>query len=164
MGYQPVKLIYNSYQPSQLEVGMLFAMDVTINEHSYLHLRKLEKLPRDIEEYLQHNGLPVKPYFIRSIDSNPDVAPEVVAYPDQIAYYEQDGQLFDFTVDDMNYICMEDDGYIGLYFDDETDKPVLEDGRVVVTSMDNVFDAETQEWLEADLIEDDDWDWEEEQL
>jgi hypothetical protein len=164
MAYQPVKLIYNSYQPSQLEVGMLFAMNVTINEHSYLHLRKLEKLPRDIEVYLQHNGLPVKPYFIRSIDSNPDVPPEVVGYPDQIAYYEQDGQLFDFTVDDMNYICMEDDGYIGLYFDDETDKPVLEDGRVVVTSMDNVFDAETQEWLEADLIEDDDWDWEEEQL
>lgn len=164
MSYQPVKLIYNSYQPTNLEVGMLFAMDVTINEHSYLHLRKLEKLPRDIEEYLQHNGLPVKPYFIRSIDSNPDVAPEVVAYPDQIAYYEQDGQLFDFTVDDMNYICMEDDGYIGLYFDDETDQPVLEDGRVVVTSMDNVFDAETQEWLEADLIDDSDWDWEEEQL
>jgi hypothetical protein len=164
MAYQPVKLIYNSYQPSQLEVGMLFAMNVTINDHSYLHLRKLEKLPRDIEEYLQHNGLPVKPYFIRSIDSNPDVAPEVVAYPDQIAYYEQDGQLFDFTVDDMNYICMEDDGYIGLYFDDETNQPVLEDGRVVVTSMDNVFDAETQEWLEADLIENDDWDWEEEQL
>lgn len=164
MGYQPVKLIYNSYQPPQLEVGMLFAMSVTINDHSYLHLRKLEKLPRDIEEYLQHNGLPVKPYFIRSIDSNPDVAPEVVAYPDQIAYYEQDGQLFDFTVDDMNYICMEDDGYIGLYFDDETNQPVLEDGLVVLTSMDNVFDAEAQEWLEADLIENDDWDWEEEQL
>lgn len=164
MAYQPVKLIYNSYQPPQLEVGMLFAMSVTINDHSYLHLRKLEKLPRDIEEYLQHNGLPVKPYFIRSIDSNPDVAPEVVAYPDQIAYYEQDGQLFDFTVDDMNYICMEDDGYIGLYFDDETNQPVLEDGLVVLTSMDNVFDAETQEWLEADLIENDDWDWEEEQL
>ena len=164
MGYQPVKLIYNSYQPSQLEVGMLFAMNVTINEHSYLHLRKLEKLPRDIEEYLQHNGLPVKPYFIRSIDSNPDVAPEVVAYPDQIAYYEQDGQLFDFTIDDMNYINLEDEGYIGLYFDDETNQPVLEDGRVVVTSMDNVFDAEEQEWVEHDLIENDDWDWEEEQL
>jgi hypothetical protein len=156
MGYQPVKLIYNSFQPPQLEVGMLFAMNVTINEHSYLHLRKLEKLPRDIEEYLQHNGLPVKPYFIRSIDSNPDVAPEVVAYPDQIAYYEQDGQLFDFTVDDMNYINIEDDGYIGLYFDDETDQPVLEDGRVVVTSMDNIFDADDQDWKEHDLIED--WD------
>jgi hypothetical protein len=164
MAYQPVKLIYNSYQPSQLEVGMLFAMNVTINDHSYLHLRKLEKLPRDIEEYLQHNGLPVKPYFIRSIDSNPDVAPEVVAYPDQIAYYEQDGQLFDFTVDDMNYLCMEDDGYIGLYFDDETNQPVLEDGFVVVTSMDNVFDADDVEWEDHDLIETDDWDWEEEQL
>jgi len=156
MGYQPVKLIYNSFQPSQLEVGMMFAMDVTINEHSYLHLRKLEKLPRNIEEYLQHNGLPVKPYFIRAVDSNPDVPPEVVAYPDQIAYYDQDGQLFDFTVDDMNYICMEDDGYIGLYFDDETNQPVLEDGRVVVTSMDNVFDADDEDWEEHNLIED--WD------
>lgn len=87
-----------------------------------------------------------------------------MAYPDQIAYYEQDGQLFDFTVDDMNYISMEDEGYIGLYFDDETDKPVLEDGRVVVTSMDNIFNAEDAEWVEADLIENDDWDWEEEQL
>lgn len=163
MGYQPVKLIYNSYQPSQLEVGMLFAVNVTINDYSYLHLRKLEKLPRDIEEYLQHNGLPVKPYFIRSIDSNPDTPPEVVAYPDQIAYYEQDGQLFDFTLDDMNYINLEDEGYIALYFDDDN-QPVLEDGKVVVTAMDNMWDAEDEEWTEHDLIENDDWDWEEEQL
>lgn len=164
MGYEPVKLIYNSYQPPQLEVGMLFAMSVTINEHSYLHLRKLEQLPRDIEEYLQYNGLPVKPYFVRAIDSNPDVPPEVVAYPDQIAYYEQDGQLFDFTIDDMNYISMEDEGYIALYFDDETNEPVLEDGLVVVTSMDNLWNPEDEEWTEHDLIENDDWDWEEEQL
>jgi len=162
MSYQPVKLIYNSYQPTNLEVGMLFAVNVTINDYSYLHLRKLEKLPRDIEEYLQHNGLPVKPYFIRSIDSNPDIPPEVVAYPDQIAYYEQDGQLFDFTLDDMNYINLEDEGYIALYFDDETNKPVLEDGKVVVTAMDNLWDEEDVEWTEHDLHEDEDW--EEEQL
>jgi len=162
MGYQPVKLIYNSYQPSQLEVGMMFAVNVTINDYSYLHLRKLEKLPRDIEEYLQHNGLPVKPYFIRSIDSNPDVPPEVVAYPDQIAYYEQDGQLFDFTLDDMNYINLEDEGYIGLYFDDDN-QPVLEDGRVVVTAIDNIFNADDEDWVEHELDESD-WDWEEEQL
>jgi hypothetical protein len=163
MAYQPVKLIYNSYQPSQLEVGMMFAVNVTINDYSYLHLRKLEKLPRDIEEYLQHNGLPVKPYFIRSIDSNPDVPPEVVAYPDQIAYYEQEGQLFDFTIDDMNYINLEDEGYIALYFDDETNQPVLEDGKVVVTAMDNMWNPEDEDWVEHELDESD-WDWEEEQL
>ncbi len=133
MGYQPVKLIYNSYIPDQIEAGMLFAVSVTVNEHSYLHVHKLEKLPRNIEKYIQENGYPVKPYLVRAVDSNPDVPPEVVAYPDQIAYYEQYNQLYDFTVDDMNYICMEDDGYIGLYFDDETDQPVLEDGLVVVT-------------------------------
>ncbi len=148
MGYQPVKLIYNSYIPDQIEAGMLFAVSVTVNEHSYLHVHKLEKLPRNIEKYIQENGYPVKPYLVRAIDSNPDVPPEVVAYPDQIAYYEQYNQLYDFTVDDMNYICMEDDGYIGLYFDDETDQPVLEDGLVVVTSMDNLWDEE----------DDDDWD------
>jgi hypothetical protein len=148
MGYQPVKLIYNSYIPDNIEPGMLFAVSVTINENSYLHVHKLEKLPRNIEKYIQENGHPIKPYLIRAIDSNPDKAPEEVAYPDQIAYYEQDGQLFDFTIDDMNYICMEDEGYIGLYFDDETDKPVLEDGLVIVTSMDNL-------WSEDD---DDEWD------
>jgi hypothetical protein len=145
MGYQPVKLIYNSYIPDQIEPGMLFAVSVTVNEHSYLHVHKLEKLPRNIEKYIQENGYPVKPYLVRAIDSNPDVPPEVVAYPDQIAYYEQDGQLFEFTIDDMNYISMEDEGYIALYFDDETDQPAIEDGLVVVTSMDNVWNDEEEE-------------------
>jgi hypothetical protein len=161
MGYQPVKLIYNSYIPDQLEPGMLFAVSVTINEHSYLHVHKLEKLPRNIEKYIQENGYPVKPYLIRAIDSNPDKAPEEVAYPDQIAYCEQEGLLYDFTIDDMNYISMEDQGYVGLYFDDETDKPTLEDGRVIVTSMDNLWNADDDEFEEHDLFEnynDDDWD------
>lgn len=153
MGYQPVKLIYNSYIPDQLEPGMLFAVNVTINEHSYLHVHKLEKLPRNIEKYIQENGLPIKPYLIRAIDSNPDKEPEEVAYPDQIAYYEQDGLLYDFTIDDMNYISMVDDGYVGLYFDDETNEPVLEDDLVVITSMDNL-------WAVHDLPpeEDNEWD------
>jgi hypothetical protein len=149
MAYQPVKLIYNSYIPDELHVGMLFAASVTINEHSYLHVHELDKLPRDVDKYIQENGQPVKPYLIRAVDSNPDKAPEVVAHPDQLAYYEQDGQLYDFTIDDMNYISMNDDGYIALYFDDETEQPTIEDNLVVVTSIDNVWDAEE---------DDDDWD------
>jgi hypothetical protein len=148
MAYQPVKLIYNSYIPDELHVGMLFAASVTINEHSYLHVHELDKLPRDVDKYIQENGQPVKPYLIRAVDSNPDKAPEVVAYPNQLAYYEQDGQLYDFTIDDMNYISMHDEGYIALYFDDETGQPTIEDNLVVVTSIDNVWDAE----------EEDDWD------
>jgi hypothetical protein len=72
----------------------------------------------------------------------------VVAYPDQIAYYEHEDHLFEFTIDDMNYISMTDEGYIGLYFDDETDEPYLEDGLVVVTSMSNLWEEEDE----------DDWD------
>jgi hypothetical protein len=43
---------------------------------------------------------------------------------------------------------MTDEGYIGLYFDDETDEPYLEDGLVVVTSMNNLWEEEDE----------DDWD------
>lgn len=148
--YQPVKLIYKSYQPPEIEVGMLFAVSVTLGEHSYLHVHKLDKLPRDIDRYIQENSWPVKPYLIRAIDSNPDVPPEIVAYPDQIAYYEQDGQLFDFDIDDMNYINIEDDGYIGLYFDVD-DQPVLEDGLVVLKRMEDVWNEEDEDWINIDL-------------
>lgn len=151
MAYQPVKLIYNSYIPTELSVGMLFAMSVTINEHSYLHLRPLRSIPKNQEEYIQHNGYPVKPYFVRAVNPNPDVPPEVVATPEQIAYYEQEHDLYDFTIDDMNYICMEYDGYIGLYMDDETNTPVLEDGKVVVTSIENLLTDEDLEDNESEV-------------
>lgn len=149
-GYQPVKLIYNSYIPTELSVGMLFAMSVTINDHSYLHLRSLQSVPKNQEEYIQHNGYPVKPYFIRAVDPNPDVPPEVVATPEQIAYYEQEHDLYDFTIDDMNYICMEHDGYIGLYMDDDNN-PVLEDGKVVVTSIENLYQEDFEDEEEQEF-------------
>lgn len=144
MGYEPVKLIYNSYQPDHLQVGMLFAMSVTINQHSYLHLRALSIVPKNQDEYIQHNGYPVKPYLIRAVHPNPDVPPEVVATPEQIAYYEQEDMLYDFTIDDMNYISMQEDGYIAMYMDDEGN-PVLEDGKVILTAMENIMIHEDDE-------------------
>lgn len=149
MGYYPVKLIFNSYMPEKIESGMLFAMSVTFEETSYLHVHKLEKLPKDVDKYIQENGYPVQPYLVTAIDSNPDVPPKVVATPEQIGWYEQEGMLYTFDIDDMNYISMADNGYIGVYMDDETLEPVLEDGKVVLTSMDELW-AETEE--------DEDWD------
>ena len=149
--YQPTKLIYRSYQPPQLEVGMLFAVSVTVNEYSYLHVHELDKLPRDIDKYLEENGWPIKPYLIKAIDSNPDVAPVVVAYPDQLGWIELEGLLYEFTIDDMNYVSLQDEGYIYVYTDDESDELVLEDGKAVMTYIDSAPDDE-----------DDDIDWEDE--
>lgn len=148
MGYYPVKLIYNSYVPTELSVGMLFAMSVTFEDNSYLHVHKLEKLPKDVDQYIQENGYPVQPYLIRAEDSNPDMPPKFLATPEQIGWYEQEGMLYTFDIYDMNYISMAHDGYIAMYMDDETLEPVLEDGKVVLTSMDEM-------WAEDD---EDDWD------
>jgi hypothetical protein len=147
--YQPTKLIYKSYQPSQLEVGMLFAMSVTVDDVSYLHLHKLESIPRDIDKYLTENGWPIKPYLIKAIDSNPDKAPVVVAYPDQLGWIELEGLLYEFTIDDMNYISLSNEGYVYVYIDDETDDLVLEDGKAIMTYIGSVSDED----------EDDDIDW-----
>lgn len=149
--YQPTKLIYRSYQPPQLEVGMLFAVSVTIDDdYSYLHVHELDKLPRDIDAYLQENGWPVKPYLVRAISSNPDVAPQDVAYPDQLGWIEQEGMLYPFTIDDMNYISMSDEGYVYVYMDDETDEVVLEDGKAVMVYFDSIADTyhdyDDEEW------------------
>lgn len=160
--YQPTKLIYNSYQPSQLEVGMMFAMSVTLEDNSYLHVHKLEAIPRDIEAYLTENGYPVKPYLVKAIDSNPDVPPVIVAYPDQLGWIEQEGLLYEFTIDDMNYISMNDDGYVYAYTDDETDELVLEDGKAVLAYCDyvNMID---NDWMDDDIDwNDESWQWENE--
>ncbi len=149
--YQPTKLVYRSYQPPQLEVGMLFAVSVTVNGYSYLHVHELDKLPRDTDKYLEENGWPIKPYLIKAIDSNPDVAPVDVATPDQLGWIELEGLLYEFTIDDMNYVSLQDEGYIYVYTDDESDELVLEDGKAVMTYIDSAPDDE-----------DDDIDWEDE--
>ncbi len=149
--YQPTKLVYRSYQPPQLEVGMLFAVSVTVNGYSYLHVHELDKLPKDTDKYLEENGWPIKPYLIKAIDSNPDVAPVDVATPDQLGWIELEGLLYEFTIDDMNYVSLQDEGYIYVYTDDESDELVLEDGKAVMTYIDSAPDDE-----------DDDIDWEDE--
>jgi hypothetical protein len=149
--YQPTKLVYRSYQPPQLEVGMLFAVSVTVNGYSYLHVHELDKLPRDTDKYLEENGWPIKPYLIKAIDSNPDVAPVDVATPDQLGWIELEGLLYEFTIDDMNYVSLQDEGYVYVYTDDESDELVLEDGKAVMTYIDSAPDDE-----------DDDIDWEDE--
>ena len=149
--YQPTKLIYRSYQPPQIEVGMLFAVSVTLHDdYSYLHVHELDKLPRDIDKYLEENGWPVKPYLIKAIDSNPDVSPIDVAYPDQLGWIEMEGQLYPFEIDDMNYISISNEGYVYVYVDDESDEPLLEDGKVVLAYIDSVQDEDD---------DDDDWEY-----
>lgn len=150
--YQPTKLIYNSYIPTELSVGMLFAMDVVVDDVPYLHVYKLDTIPKDMDKCLEENGYPVKPYLVRAVSSNPDVPPEVVAHPDQLGWIEQEGLLYPFDIDDMNYISLHDEGYVYVYMDDETDEVVLEDGKAVMIYFDNI------DYYHGDDDDDIDWD------
>jgi hypothetical protein len=98
-------------------------------------LHALETIPRDIETYILENGFPVKPYLVQAVDSNPDTPEVVVAYPDQIDWIEYFNDEYQMDVNMMNYISLNDHGYVALYMGD--DKAILdEDKKVIICDVD----------------------------
>jgi len=114
MKYIDVQLILPEYYPDQLEKGMYFVEMYGLVQHNpYVHIYELDHIPKDQGAYIQKHGLPVQPYLMMTIDSNPDVPPKVVATPDEIF----------LSVDEINFASAR--GYIEiLAFDD--DEPLLE--------------------------------------
>jgi len=128
MKYVNVQLIFPEYHPDQLEKGMYFvSMDGLVQEHPYVHIYELDKIPRDQGAYIQKHGLPVQPHLIMRTSSNPDVAPIIVAYPDQI----------NLSVEEMNFCSAR--GYVEVlaYSDGEL---VLEKDDSVVFYIDQEYD------------------------
>jgi len=128
MKYVNVQLIFPEYHPDQLEKGMYFvSMDGLVQENPYVHIYELDKIPRDQGAYIQKHGLPVQPHLIMRTSSNPDVAPIIVAYPDQI----------NLSVEQMNFCSAR--GYVEVlaYSDGEL---VLEKDDSVVFYIDQEYD------------------------
>ena len=156
--YKSAKLLLSSYQPDQIEVGMMFAMSVKINDYSYLHVHKLDKLPRDIDRYITENGYPVKPYIMALEQSNPDLPERILAYPDQIKWINYGIELFPFEIEDINYIMMNHEGYVGIWMEDDYAVVDNNDGTVELTFITSMMDEEIDE---DDDIELNDESWQE---
>jgi hypothetical protein len=156
--YKAAKLLLSSYQPDQIEVGMMFAMSVKINDYSYLHVHKLDKLPRDIDRYITENGYPVKPYIMALEQSNPDLPERILAYPDQIKWINYGIELFPFEIEDINYIMMNHEGYVGIWMEDDYAVVDNNDGTVELTFITSMMDEEIDE---DDDIELNDESWQE---
>ena len=154
MYYRAVKLVYKHYQPGPLEIGMLFAIQVSVNDYEYLHIHALKTIPRDIEKYIRENGFPVKPYLVQAVDSNPDTPEVVVAYPDQIDWIEYNGDEYQMDVDMMNHISLNDNGYVAIYM--ENDQAVFdEDGKVILCDVDYLLSYdEPSTWPSTDYDDD----------
>jgi hypothetical protein len=176
------KLVFKSYMPKQLEIGMWFKKDhsdvVYGKIYNYITIYELKQLPPDMEEYISINGAPVEPYIIQPMN-NSDDPEEIFVRPEYIGWWEDDNGEED---DDGNWtpqITLEDlspklinewlygengdnDGLIALEVDDETREPLLyeDTNKVMIKQADYVDeDDDDDDTVEEEYLEDEeDWD------
>jgi hypothetical protein len=130
MYHYEAELALRSYMPKTLELGMLFA---NVTEEGTT-LWELDKIPQDIESFMVEHGAPMEVYIIDNDDS-------VIAEPHEIGWFDEGDdtdELRDITLDDINYILNEFDGWIEIeiiedFFDeDEQVIPNMYEQKVVV--------------------------------
>jgi len=163
------KLIFKSYMPKQLEIGMWFKRDhsdvVYGKVYNYFTIYELKETPYDMYEYMSVHGAPVEPFIVMPM-MNPDSPQEVLATPEQIGWWDQgdtSDDLEELTVQLINtYIYGEDgeNGDIALEVLDTQDEEGIH--RNVVFFHDKVtirhvtfVDEHEYEWEDDDEDEED---------
>lgn len=163
------KLIFKSYMPKRLEAGMWFKKDhsdvVYGKVYNYFTIYELKETPYDMYEYMSVHGAPVEPFIIMPM-MNPDSPQEILATPEQIAWWDQgddSDDLEELTVQLINtYIYGEDgeNGDIALEVLDTQDEEGIH--RNVVFFHDKVtirhvtfVDEHEYEWEDDDEDEED---------
>lgn len=123
------ELVMKSYMPKRLEKGMLF-VKATPDETS---LFELDHIPFDEEKWLVENGAPVELYIIDGDD--------VIAEPHEIGWFdesEDSDELREVTLNDINLILNEYDGWLEIQIVEETFEeeemivPIMYEQKVVI--------------------------------
>lgn len=128
MYHYECELVLKSYMPKQLEKGMLF---VKASEEE-IQLFELNNIPRDEQGFIIENGAPVELYIIDEDD-------EVLVEPHEIGWIDDGDELRQITLDDINYILNECNGWIGLeivgeFWDEEEQLiPSMYEQKVIIT-------------------------------
>ena len=176
------KLVFKSYMPKQLEIGMWFKKDhsdvVYGKIYNYITIYELKEMPPDMEEYISMNGAPVEPYIIQPM-TNPDDPEEILVISDFVGWWESDEGYEDDDGNWVENIQLEDispkiinewiygengdnDGLIALEVDDETREPKLyeDTNKVIIKQSDYVNeDDEDEDTIEEEYLEEEeDWD------
>jgi hypothetical protein len=126
--WMPAEISLSSYLPSELEVGMLFVNRISVGVMDpYVELFELEEVPEDADAFMAKNGAPVEILIINDEG-------DILASQDEIGFWD-DGddtdEYRDVTLDDINYLLRELDGYVDIEFD-EYGVFIIED-RVVLS-------------------------------
>lgn len=137
----PGEIVLHSYLPSELEVGMLFVNRISVGViHPYIALFELEDIPEDPDTFMAKHGAPIELAIVGERG-------ELLVSHDEIGWWddgEDTDELRELTLNDINYLLSEFDGYINIETDEEDDIILIED-KVILS-------------LVPELTEYDDWD------
>jgi hypothetical protein len=140
--WYPAEIVVKSYLPPELEVGMLFVNRISVGViDPFIELFELEELPEDPDSFMSRHGVPVE---LAIIDENGNL----LASHDEIGWWDEGkhtDELRDITLDDINYLLREFDGYIDIDGDEDEGVTLIEDK--VVLSL--VPDEELDDWDET---------------
>ena len=144
--WMPAEISLSSYLPSELEEGMLFINRISVGVvEPYIELFELEEIPEDTDAFMAKNGAPVTLVITTIEDDN------VRATEEQIGWWD-DGddsdEYRDVTLDDINFLLRECDGYVDIEFDDDGDIVLIEDKVVLSLIPEDDF-----EWWDTTLDE-----------
>ena len=134
--WYPAEISLSSYLPPELEVGMLFINRISVGVvEPYIELFELEEVPEDADVFMAKHGAPVELVII-------DEDGDLLASHDEIGWWdegEDSDEYREVTLEDINYILRELDGYIDIEIEEDYG-PVIYDGKVVLTVVPDGFE------------------------
>ena len=147
--WYPAEISLSSYLPSELEEGMLFINRISVGVvDPYIELFELEEVPEDQDAFMAKHGAPVELVII-------DESGNLLASHDEIGWWdegEHTDELRDITLDDINYLLREFDGYIDIEYDEDEGIVFMED-KVVLSLVPEENDDDWDETLNDGLEE-----------
>lgn len=130
--WYPAEISLSSYLPDELQEGMLFINRISVGViEPYIELFELEEVPGDMYEFMAKHGAPVEILIIDE-DNN------ILAYSEEVGWWdegEDTDELRDITLDDINYLLRELDGYVDIQVEDDGEEfiPVTYDDKIVLS-------------------------------
>lgn len=124
------EIVIKSYLPSELEEGMLFVNRISVGViEPYIELFELEELPENKDVFMSKHGAPVELLIV-------DDDGELIASYDEIGWWD-DGdnsdEYRDITLNDINYILKELDGYVDVEYDEVEDDFVIIEDKIILS-------------------------------
>jgi len=155
--FQEARLLPVHYIPDELEIGMMFLVNVIGHEENII---TLDKVPNNMNAYIEEYGYPVKLHVIDEGNPNLPETSKVLANPEQIGWFDLGAHsdvLSDITLAQINKILNGYDGYcmIEMYEDPETYeiKPVVYEDKITLCYADAYEEDEYGEDDEDDYYE-----------